>query len=113
MPALDGYPGAQGHKIESVIEVLGLNPYVVITAGSPPTGGQPITAATFGLKAIDFCEASGSDDGTYDIRVFYPNGSSAKASPRVILQWITAATGVEIGAINVSGRTIRLRAVGN
>ena len=113
MAALDGYPGAQGHKIESVIEVTGLNPYVVVTPASPPTGGQSITAATFGLKGIDFCEASGSDNGEYDIRVFYPNGASARASSSVILQWVTAADGVEIGAVDVSDRTVRLRAVGN
>lgn len=113
MAALDGYPGAQGHKIESVIEVVGLNPYVVITPATPPTGGQSILAAAFGLKAIDFCESSGSDNGQYDVRVFYPNGSAAKASPSVTLQWVTAATGIEAGAVDLSTRTIRLRAVGN
>ena len=111
---LDGYPGAQGHKTQSVIEVVGPASYTQIGVAAPPTGGQSIPAKTFGLKAIDSCEASGSDDGTYAVRVFYPNGSAVRPSASVTLQWITAATGAEVAALTVlSGRTIRLRAVGH
>jgi len=110
----DGYPGAQGHKTQSVIEVVGPASYTQIGVAVPPTGGQSVLARTFGLKAIESCEASGSDDGTYAVRVFYPNGASARPSASVTLQWITAATGAEVAALTVlSGRTIRLRAVGN
>lgn len=111
---LDGYPGAQGHKSQSVIEVAGPASYTQIGVATPPTGGQSILASAFGLKGIDACEASGSDDGTYAIRVFYPNGSAVRPSLSVTLQWITAATGAEVAALTVlSARTIRLRAVGN
>lgn len=109
------YPAVPGSKMESVRTFAGPTSYVAVTTGSPPTGGQSITAKQFGLVTIDNADGSGSDDGQYLVNIIYPTGQTVPgyAPASIILQWIVAATGAEVaGAVNLSARIVRLKAVG-
>jgi hypothetical protein len=112
MAALKGFPQSDGGKIESIIEKTGPASYTQVTTGSPPTGGQSVTAAEFGMKSIDFIEACMSDDGQF---IAFASPAIAGVSPSAtwVLLWMVSHTGLEVaGAVNLSARTIRLRAIG-
>jgi hypothetical protein len=81
--------------------------------GTPPTGGQLVTATDFGLQSLDFVQCMGSDNGQYDIACFPVPFSPGNPMTQVRVQWILSATGAEAaGAANLSARTIRLWAMG-
>ena len=106
------YPKVPGDGFESVVDVTGPVNYTQI-AGTPPTGGQVITAADFGLQSMDWVGAMGSDNGQYAAIVFpvpFTQGSSLNS---VLLMWTLAASGAQAppGA-NLSARTVRLLAKG-
>ena len=62
---LDGYPQADGAKMESVIYKAGPSLYTVVTPGTTPTGGQAVTASEFGLKYLEHVEGGLDNTGTY------------------------------------------------
>lgn len=101
------YPKPPGDKLISVATLAGPSTYAPVVTGSPPTGGQTILASDFGLVDFDFVHGSLSDDGQYGVNVIYPNNPQEPVTS-AILQWFTAATGVEAGAVDLSGRTVRL-----
>ena len=116
---LTGYPipGALSTRTVSIIQHVGPNPYAPVVVAAPSTGGDPITAATFGLKTIEALIGGISDNGQYEVvPVFTNTNTSAQAAAggqtTVNLQWRTAATGAEAGAIDLSARTVRLTAIG-
>jgi hypothetical protein len=117
---LDGYPGSHGASRVSVFVHTGPVAYAQVVIAAPPTGGDTVTAAEAGLKYFDFLHGDmTSDDGQFIVQPVSPNGntgSSATAAvpaAKMILRWLVAATGAEVaGAVNLSGRTIRLMAFG-
>lgn len=115
MPHLPEYPTVPGNKVHSVFTIAGLpapGGYVAVVPGSPPTGGQTVTAQDLGMVEIEHVVASGSDDGTYLVNVIYPNNPT-RAVRSIILQWLTAAGGAEVVAGTVlSARTVRLHVWG-
>lgn len=110
---LDGYPQSMGDHVVSIVDHKGPASYTQITPGSPPTGGDQITAAEFGLKYIDMLWGGAlSDDGTYEVEGS-PGIASAAEPSKWFLMWITANTGAQVaGATNLSARSIRLCAIG-
>lgn len=114
MAQMEGeYPAVPGNKPISITDQLGPASYTVITTGSPPTGGQTINASAFGLQFLENVWAMGSDDGQYVINVFMNPLYKNQPSTSVLLQWIVAATGAEVtGTTDLSGRTVRLMAIG-
>lgn len=109
---LDGYPQPAGAKMESVIYKAGPASYTAVTVASPPTGGQAVQASEFGLKYLEHVEGGLSDTGAY-IVVFTPKITGKGPVTSGTLMWITAVTGVEVaGAVNLSAKQVRLRAIG-
>lgn len=66
-----GYPKVPGDQPESIIDVSGPVAYTPLVAGSPgppivpPSGGQVLHAADFGLQALAFVVGVASTDGKY------------------------------------------------
>jgi hypothetical protein len=110
---LDGYPQAWGDRMISMVDHKGPLSYTQIAPGAPPTGGDQITAAEFGLKFITMLwGGSLSDDGTFEVEGS-PGVAQQGEPTKWFLMWITAATGAQVaGATNLSPRTIRLVAIG-
>lgn len=109
---IDGYPQPSGARMESVIYKTGPSSYTVVTTGSPPTGGQALSATEFGLKYLDHVEATLSDNGQYFV-YWTPKVTGKVPVSAGILMWVTAATGAEVvGTTDLSARQVRLRAVG-
>ena len=110
MALVPGFPQSTGAKRESVITKVGPAAYSAISVATPPTGGQDVDAASeFGMKYIEFLEGSGSDDGQYFVRCIPTK--SAKEVTTWKLMWCTAIDGAETTG-DLSGRTVRLRAIG-
>ena len=108
---IDGYPQSSGAKRESVLLVAGPNPYTAVSVATPPTGGQVVQAAAFGLKYIEAAEGSLSDDGQYGVRVIH-DSNPKQGTTSIRLMWFTAATGAQAGAVDLSARSVRVRAIG-
>lgn len=112
MATFHGYPQPSGARMESVIEKTGPALYVAVVTGSPPAGGQAVTAKEFGLKYFDHVEAAISDDGQY-LALWTPAAAGAIPVTAGILMWLTATNCIECAPGTVlSGRTVRLRAIG-
>lgn len=107
------YPKSPGDERWAVTDMTGPASYTAIVTGTPPTGGQIIRAADFGLQSLDWVQSMGSDNGQYDI-VCIPNGFTlGNPLASFLLQWIVSATGAEVaGAVNLSARTVRLLGIG-
>ena len=96
----------------SVIDHPGPASYAQVVTGSPPTGGDTVSASEFGLKWLDAVYGcSLSDDGQYEVELS-PSGTLNEPSS-FIAEWIIAATGAQVSALtNLSARKIRLIAIG-
>ena len=60
--------------------------YTRVTAGSPPTGGDPIVAATFGVNRIVYIQANTSYTGNFMILPIRATDSSWS------LKWVSLVT---------------------
>lgn len=117
---LAGYPTFIGDKKLSIYVHTGPVSYVQVVNAVPPTGGDTTTLAEAGMGSFDMVDSDMcSDDGQFVVQVISPNGNTAGGGTGAVpattmkLRWITAATGAEVGAgVNLSARTIRLRAIG-
>jgi hypothetical protein len=108
-----GYPKVPGDSLWSVVDVTGPASYTVITPGTPPTGGQLLTAADCGLQSMDWVQSMGSDNGTYDVACIAAPFSAGNPLPGVRLQWVTSAAGTEVtGGTALNARTVRLLVIG-
>lgn len=110
MAMLPDYPSPPGNKNISIVTVAGPASYTAVTNGSPPTGGQALTARDVGLpNGVEFIEACASDDGQYEVAVIFPS-NPAKGASSVILRWVVSATGAEVsGTTDLSARKVRLK----
>src|SRR5712671_6513190 len=114
---LDGYPaGGFGDRYVSVVDHLGPVSYVVLTNGTPPTGGDSISAAEAGLKSISAAFAVGlSDNGQFMALVSVGVGGKAEPTSFFISYFVRAggAAWVEVtAATNLSARTFRFFCIG-
>jgi hypothetical protein len=104
---LPGYPQACGGGLMSILDHIGPASYTQVTPGSPPTGGDVLTAAECGLKFIDAVSGQLSDDATYEAEASMTVNNAGEVT-QVRLLWQTAATGAQVaGATNLSARQIR------
>lgn len=119
------YPKVPGDQPWSQIDVTGPAAYVQMvpssTPGVPPTGGQEIHAQDFGLQALEFVVAMGSQDGGY-WGIIVPLGGSIATHKEltpgddfdsVLLVWMDPTTGLQATAgDDLSTSTMRLLGVG-
>jgi len=108
---LPDFPISIGNRRLSCITLTGLNPYVAVSGGSPPTGGQALLATQFGLKYLDVVFCSLDDTGTYTA-AWTPTSSTKNGVTAGILLWTTANGGGEVGSTDVSAKTLRVTAIG-
>lgn len=107
-----GYPSPPGNKQFSELKVTGPTLYTVITIGSPPTGGQIVNASDFGLVSLEgIIVLSASDNGQYGVEpvALKPD---LQGCPQYTLMWFTLITGAQVGAIDLSARSVRLLGIG-
>lgn len=116
-------PSPPGDEPWTIIDIDGPTSYTVITTATPPTGGQTILASDIGMTQIDAAEVMGSDNGAYTGQVYIIGGlgdprsgatpNFSQPGTKMLLQWITAATGAEVtGTTNLSARRLRLLVIG-
>ena len=107
-----GHPTKWGNKVVSTILHKGPNPYP--NAASDKTGGETLYASQFGLKYIESVIVSGSDDGTYSGRAVFSNVSTSPPQPMTSfrLMWFDLASAQVANGINLSGRYLRVTAIG-
>lgn len=111
---LSDYPQTGfGSRRAVIADLTGPNPYAVIGIATPPTGGQLVRATDLGLVNIESLSLMGSDDGQYS-GVLFPGSLSGAGQgvSQVRVMWVTAATEAQAGAVDLSGRTMRLMAIG-
>jgi hypothetical protein len=109
---LDGYPqGAFGDRYASCVDHIGPAVYAPVVNGTPPTGGDVLTAAEFGLKALTMVWSCESDNGQY-LAIVTPTIGGKGEPTSWIIRYVTAATGAEVGAIALNARTFRFFALG-
>lgn len=107
------YPKSPGDERWSVIDVVGPSSYTVVTAGTPPTGGQVVTASAFGLMSLDCVFEIAGATGVNGVRVLANPYTFGDSMPAVTLLWIVLATGAQAtAAANLSTQAVRLMAVG-
>lgn len=111
-PIQGEYPAVPGNKFWSPADITGPALYAPIVVATPPTGGQVVTASQFGLQNLEKVWEGTSDNGAYKVIAFLDPYLDGRPAPQVRLMWITAATGAEAAAIDLSGRTVRLWAIG-
>src|SRR5215472_6456806 len=87
------YPKVPGDGLWSIVDVTGPTSYAVIVVGTPPGGGQLVTAADCGLISIDWIQSMGSDDGQYDIVCIPAPFTLGNPLVAVRLMWLISATG--------------------
>jgi hypothetical protein len=106
------FPQPFGSRIIGMIDHVGPASYTQVTTGSPPTGGDSVKASEFGMKYISAVFAGISDDGQYNVEAS-PTLTSGQEATSFQLIWMVAHTGAEVtGTTNLSGRSIRLFAIG-
>lgn len=103
-----GFPQSAGGKIQGLVKHFGPTSYTVVTPGTPPTGGDSITAAAFGMKFIERLNVVGDNTGTY---VVVP--IELVPGTTWLLRWFTAATMAEVAATtNLNASYVKLEALG-
>lgn len=107
---LSDYPAPPGNKLATVCKIVGPSTYAAVTTGSPPTGGQDVTAEDLGMVAVESVAPSASDDGQYFVYPIFPD-NPARAVSTFKLMWITAAGGAEASG-DLSSRSVRLHVMG-
>lgn len=112
-PLQGEYPAVPGNKLWSIAELTGPESYTQVTPGTPPTGGQEILASAFGLKFLEHVWVSMVDrTGAYIAHPISP-ASPGQPATSVTVVWIVAAGGAEVaGAVDLSGTTVRIMALG-
>jgi hypothetical protein len=107
-----GFPQSDGAKIESVLDHIGPASYTQVSTGATVTGGDVVSAAAFGLKWLDYVDASMDSTGVYTPLPII-NAADPIERTQVTLRWMTASGATEAAALaNLSSSHVRLRAVG-
>lgn len=110
------FPTAFGNIMTSIVGHAGPVLYTVGSFGTIPiTGGDTVTAREFGLKFLVGVVPLGmSDTGEYYVQPVpitdSDSGNVTGTSYQLI--WYVQATGVEAGAVDLSGQTVRLLGFG-
>ncbi len=97
-----------------VADIVGPTSYTAVSVATPPTGGHVVYAADLGLVEIEHAEVALSDNGQYGARVIHDStyANRRRGQPQIRLMFFTAATGAEVGSIDLSARTFRIFAIG-
>lgn len=119
------FPQSFGNKRVSCWYHTGPASYVQLAVAAPPTGGDVVTDTEAGMRFFDYVWGGISDNGQYRVEAVPIAGNPSQAQGAGQggtqgaqqrswrLRWEVIATGVETaGAVNLSGRTVRLFAIG-
>lgn len=108
------YPKVPGDGPWSVVDVAGPTSYVQMAQGTPPTGGQILTAAGFGLQSLDWVAVIGpSDNYQYSVQVVPLPLLPGSPFEAMAVAWSVTATGAQVAnGINLSARTVRMLGIG-
>lgn len=108
------YPKVPGDQPWSIIDVRGPANYALLLTGTPPTGGQLVTAAAFGLQSIDFAMAMDSQNGAWNVHLV-PDGFAVGGSfTGVRIAWSSLNAGTQApAATDLSAAIVRLMAIGH
>jgi hypothetical protein len=105
---LPDFPQAIGNRMVSLIDHKGPASYAALAPGTPPTGGDVLTAAECGMKFISAVSGQVDSTGTYTAEATETVGSQGEVT-QVRLCWFVIATGLQVaGAVNLSGSSMRL-----
>jgi len=106
------FPQGWGNRMVALVDHKGPASYASIVTGTPPTGGDSLTAAECGLKYISAVLGALSDDGQYAVDATMTVGAEGEVT-KVILGWAVFNTGAQVtAATNLSARTVRLLVIG-
>lgn len=109
---LSDFPQPFGNRMVSIVDHKGPSSYASIVTGTPPTGGDVLTAAECGLKSISHVLNGLSDDGQYEV-IGTPTVGAAGEVTQFRLIWTVANTGAQVSAAtNLSARTARFFVIG-
>ena len=95
-----------GSKLVAIVDLTGPTTYT--------TGGYSIDLSNYnigGMAAVEYVSGGASSNGTYLVHGVTPTGH-ANGTTSYLLMWIVVATGVEAGAIDLSGCTVRIMVYG-
>ncbi|SRR6266403_1512940 len=110
---LDGYPqGAFGDRYASCVDHIGPASYVVVTPGTPPTGGDALTAAEFGLKSLTMVWGAVSDNGQFRADVTPTIGAKGEPISWIVRYWSLTLNAEVVATTNLSARSFRFFALG-
>jgi len=113
--------GGLGDRPYAIIDLAGPSSYTQVTPATAntsgvPTGGQPVTPATFGLSStLEYIGTSvGSSTGNYYVvAVQTTSYNQGYGNTTWTLQWMVASTGAQVaGGTNLSNELVRLIAFG-
>jgi hypothetical protein len=108
--------GCWGDRPYAIIDWAGPSNYTQVSEATPPTGGQAITPANFGLVAglEGIFMVGASTTGTYGVVAMQAGGQqSGLPNPTWILLWYYLFTGSEVVAgADLSTEKVRLIAFG-
>lgn len=87
--------------------------YTQVTPGSPPTGGQALSASQFGLLYLDLVLFTANDTGGFTA-VWTPKSVTPQGvTAGIVAWWVAAGTIDEVSAsTNLSGKYLRVLAIG-
>lgn len=106
---LPDFPMGVGNRMMSILDHKGPASYSQLAIGTPPTGGDVLTAAECGLKFITAISAQIDSTGTWAVDTSMTIGGAADGVTQVRLAWIVLSTGLQAaGAANLSTGTVRL-----
>ena len=120
---LADFPQPWGNKRVSCFYHAGPASYVQMAVATPVITGDAVTDTEAGLKYIEYIFGGISDNGQYRVEAVPGGGNPSQPQPRPgtvgaeqrtwRLRWEVIATGAEVAAAaNLSGRTVRLFAIG-
>lgn len=124
MRPIYNYPYSVGPHQESVFPHVGPVSYAVVTYG-PVAGGDLVNTTEAGLKFFDHVSGGQTDSGNFSVQAIptQPSNVPQAGAPSYRLRWVSNRTasiggqaqtaGAEaVATTNLSGETLRLRAIG-
>lgn len=107
---LPDYPISIGNRRMAVATVTGPSSYTAVTPGSPPTGGQALSASQFGMKYLEAVHVGFGAGGTHT-GYWSPASTTSNAVSSGILIWTVANGGAEASG-DLSTAVLRVTAIG-
>lgn len=107
---LPDFPISIGNRRLAVATVSGPSSYTAVTPGTPPTGGQALSASQFGMKYLESVSVGFGAGGTHT-GYWSPTSTTANGVTAGILIWTVANGGAEASG-DLSAAVLRVTAIG-